>query len=181
MFLTCLQISQESTCIGVFFKKVAGPQNFNFVKKRLHHRFTSREFSELFKSTYFAEDLWTAGSGTSVLLYEKSFFSSGFFWQFQVSRLQLYSSKEILAKMFVCEFYKIFKNIFRQSTSGWLHLWILRSFSDHLLYRAPLRNCLFHAKVAGFQPQNTIQNISQVLFKHFIQKQEVAIPRRSFT
>ena len=108
-------------------------------------------------------------------------FSSGFFWQFQVSRLQLYSSKEILAKMFVCEFYKIFKNIFRQSTSGWLHLWILRSFSDHLLYRAPLRNCLFHAKVAGFQPQNTIQNISQVLFKHFIQKQEVAIPRRSFT
>ena len=79
----CLQISQESTCVGVFFKKVAGPQNFNFVKKRLHHRFTSREFSELFKSTYFAEDLWTAGSETSVLLYEKSFFSSGFFFSFR--------------------------------------------------------------------------------------------------
>ena len=60
--------------------------------------------------------------------------------------------------MFICEFCKIFKNIFRQNTSGWLHLWILRSFPDHFFYRAPLGNCLFHAQVAGFQPQDTIHS-----------------------
>ena len=83
--------------------------------------------------------------------------------------------------MFICEFRKIFKNIFWQNTSGWLRLWILRSFPDLSFYRTPLENCLFHAQVAGFQPQDTIQSISQVLFKHFIQEKEVAIRRRSFT
>ena len=28
-----LQISQESTCVRVFFNKVAGPQNCNFIKR----------------------------------------------------------------------------------------------------------------------------------------------------
>ena len=51
---------------------------------------------------------------------------------------------------------------------------ILRSFSDHLFYRAPLGNCLFHVQVAEFQPPDTIKSISQVLFKHFIQKQDIA-------
>ena len=50
---------------------------------------------------------------------------------------------------------------------------ILRSFSDHLFYRAPLGNCLFHVQVAEFQPPDTIKSISQVLFKHFIQKRDV--------
>ena len=58
---------------------------------------------------------------------------------------------------------------------------ILRSFSDHLFYRAPLGNCLFHVQVAEFQPPDTIKSISQVLFKHFILKRGVAIRRRSFT
>ena len=58
------------------------------------------------------------------------------------SSLQLYSLKETLAKMFICEFCKIFKNIFRQNTSGWLHLWILRSFSDHFFYRETA--CFMH-------------------------------------
>ena len=107
--------------------------------------------------------------------------SSGFFWQFQVSSLKLYSLKETLAKLFICEFCKVFKNIFRRNTSGWLHLWILRSFPDHLFYRAPLGNCFFHTQVAGFQPQDTIKCILQVFFKHFILEQEVAIRRHSFT
>ena len=137
-----------------------------------------------------SEHLFCRGSmngwfrNTSAPLYEHLFLkniSSGFFWQFKVSSLQLYSLKEALAKMFICEFCKIFKNIFRQNTSGWLHLWILRSFPDHFFYKAPLGNCLFHAQVAGFQEQDTIQSISQVLFKHFWQEQEVAIRRRSFT
>ena len=44
--------------------------------------------------------------------------------------------------MFICEFCKIFKNIFRQNTSGWLHLWILRSFFDHFFYRETA--CFMH-------------------------------------
>ena len=58
---------------------------------------------------------------------------------------------------------------------------ILGSFSGLLFYRAPLGNCLFHVQVAEFLPPDTIKSISQVLFKHFIQKRDVAIRRRSFT
>ena len=36
-------------------------------------------------------------------------------------------------------------------------------------------------QVAEFQPVDTIKSISHVLFKHFIQKRDVALPRRSFT
>ena len=111
----CLQISQESTCVGVFFKIVAGPQNFNFVKKRLHHRFTSREFSELFKSTYFAEDLWTAGSETSVLLYEKSFLKELLQW------LLLTVSGFQTATLF-----------FKRDSGKDVCLWILQNFQEYL-------------------------------------------------
>ena len=52
---------------------------------------------------------------------------------------------------------------------------ILRKFSDHLFYRAPLGNSLFHVDVAEFQPPDKIKSISEVLFKHFIQKRDVAI------
>ena len=33
LFLKTLQIPQESTCAGVFFDKVAGSQNCNFIKR----------------------------------------------------------------------------------------------------------------------------------------------------
>ena len=115
MFLICLQISQESTCVGVFFKKVAGPQNFNLVKKRLHHRSFSREFSELFKSTYFAEDLWTAGSETSVLLYEKSFFKEHLQW------LLLTVSGFQTATLF-----------FKRDSGKDVCLWVLQNFQEYL-------------------------------------------------
>ena len=38
----------EKTCVGVFFNKVAGPQNSNFIKKRLQHRFFPAKFAKLF-------------------------------------------------------------------------------------------------------------------------------------
>ena len=57
----------------------------------------------------------------------------------------------------------------------------LRSFLDHLFFRARLGNCLFHEEVAESQPPDTIKSISQVLFKHSIRKRDVAIWRRSFT
>ena len=46
---------------------------------------------------------------------------------------------------------------FRMTASS-IYLWTLRSFSEHLFYREPLRNCLFHVQVAVFQPANTVKN-----------------------
>ena len=57
----------------------------------------------------------------------------------------------------------------------------LRGLSDDLFYRPTLGNWLFHVQVAEFQPPDTIKSISQVLFKHFIRKREVAIRKRSST
>ena len=74
MFLKSLKSSQESICAGVFYDKVAGPQNCNFIKKRLQHSFFL-EFCELSKSTYLVEDLWTAASETPVHLFNNTFFT----------------------------------------------------------------------------------------------------------
>ena len=71
--------------------------------------------------------------------------------------------KETPAKMFICEFCKIFKNIFWQNTSGWLLLKFIcefwevfqnSSFTEHLFFR----NCSLHVQVAEFQPADTVKN-----------------------
>ena len=59
-------------------------------------------------------------------------------------------------------------------TASCVYLKILRIFSEHLIYRATLGNCLFYLQVAEFQPPDTI---SQVLFKHIIQQRQVPIKR----
>ena len=43
-------------------------------------------------------------------------------------------------------------------TASCVYLWILRSFSEHLFYRAPLGKCLFHVQVAEFQPPDTVKD-----------------------
>ena len=53
-------------------------------------------------------------------------------------------------------------------TASCVYLWILRSFSDHLFYRAPLGNCIFHLQAPQFWP---VKRISQKLFKHFLQEE----------
>ena len=60
-----------------------------------------------------------------------------------------------------------------------LYCWILRSFSEHFLYRTPLEVFLFHVQVSGFQSAYTI-TISQVLFKHFVWDRKIASRRCSF-
>ena len=92
--------------------------------------------------------------------------------------------KEIPAKMFFCEFCKIFKNIFWQNTSGWLFLKFICEFSE-VFQNIPVMEHLwettyFMNKLQNFNLQIQWKTISQVLFKHFIHKQEVAIRRRSF-
>ena len=74
----------------------------------------SCEFCELFNNIYFVENLWTIGSETPVRRFKTTFFyrtsqtaDSGSF------RFPTYNfiKKETPAKMFFCEFCKIF-NIF---------------------------------------------------------------------
>ena len=87
--------------------------------------------------------------------------------------------------MFFCEFGKIPKNIFWQSTSGWLlpkficEFWEVFqniSFIEHLWETA-----YFKYKPQYFNQQILWKTISQVLFKHFIQERELTIRERSFT
>ena len=56
-------ISQEKTCVGVFCNKVAGPQNSNFIEKRLQHRFFSSEICKIFKNTLFYRSPAAASGG----------------------------------------------------------------------------------------------------------------------
>ena len=41
------------------------------------------------------------------------------------------------------------------------------SFSEHLFYRAPLRNCLNHVQFAEFQPPDTVKNYFASAFQAF--------------
>ena len=87
--------------------------------------------------------------------------------------------------MFFCEFYKIFKIIFWQKSSGWTLLVFIcevwevvqiTSFIEHLSETA-----YFMFKLQDFNHRIQKKSLSQVFFKHFIQEQEVAIRRRLFT
>ena len=63
------------------------------------------------------------------------------------------------ASCFTSEFWKTF-----QSTFSIEHLWT---------------NCLFQVQVSGYQLANTL-TVSQLLFKHIVKEQEIAIGRYSF-
>ena len=52
-----MKISQESTCVRFFFNKVAGPQNCNFIKKRLQHRFFPVKFAKFLRTPCFIEHI----------------------------------------------------------------------------------------------------------------------------
>ena len=139
------------------------------------------------KRPFCVEDVWTAGSETPMHLFKNTFFNRTFplaasdSFRFPACN---FIKTRTPAKTFFGEICKIFKIIFLQNTSGWLLLAFtcsLRSFSDHLFFRAPLWNSLFYVEVAEFQPQDKIKSISQALFKHLIRKWDVAIRRRSFT
>ena len=85
---------QESIYVGFFFNKFAGPQNCNFIKKRLQHKFFSVKFAMFLRTPCFTEHLQVSPSDS---------------FRFPVCN---FIKKEIPAKVFFCEFCKIFKNIF---------------------------------------------------------------------
>ena len=90
--LKSLQISQKITCVGVFFNKVAGPQNCYFIKKRLQHRFFPVKFAKFLRAPCF----------TSTVAASESF---GF-------PACNFMKKKLRQRFFFCKFCKIVKNIF---------------------------------------------------------------------
>ena len=127
----------EKICVGVFFNKVAGSQNSSFIKKRLQHRIFPAKFENtLFYRSPVAASAYLRFPGCNFV------------------------KKETPAKMFFCQFYKIFKNIFWQNTFGWLlivfiwefwEVFLNTSFIEHLIlstsYRISTTRCskkLFH-------------------------------------
>ena len=94
LFLKSLQISQGGTCVGVFFIKVAGPQNCNFIKKRLQCRFFPVKIVKNFKN---------------ILFYRTSPVASSDSFRFPAC---ISIKKETPAKLLFCKFCKHFKNIF---------------------------------------------------------------------
>ena len=139
------------------------------------------------KHLFCVENVWTAGSETPVRLFKNTFFNRTFpvaasdSFRFPPAALL---KKGLQQRRFSVRFAKFLRTSFYKTPPDDCFLClpvILRSFSDHLFYRAPLGNCLFHVQVAEFQPPDTIKRISQVLLKHFIQKRDLAIRRRSLT
>ena len=119
----------EKTCVGVFFNKVAGPQNSNFIQKRLQQIFFPVKFAKFLRTTCFASP---AAASASLRFPACNFVK-----------------QETPAKMFFCEFYKIFKNIFWQNTFGWLLLVFIwefwevyqnTSFIEHLISSTSYKN-----------------------------------------
>ena len=150
-------------------RTISRPQNCNVIKKRRKHLFC-------------VEDVCTAGSETPVCLFKNTFFNrtspvaTSDSFPFPACS---FIKKRPPEKMLFCEICNIFRTSFYRTPPDDSFLClplILRSFSDHLFFGAPLGNSLSHV-----QPPDKIKRISQVLFKHLIRKRYVAIRRRLFT
>ena len=106
------QISQEKTCVGVFFNKSAGPQNYSFIKRDSNTGFFSVNFVNYSRTP--VEDLRTAGSETPVRFFKKTLF-------YRTS--PVYTSNSF--RFPTCNFSK-------KETRKRCFLWILQNFYEHL-------------------------------------------------
>ena len=182
-----MQISQESTCVGVFFNKVAGLQNCTLLKRVSTTGFLLWILWIIQKHLFCIEDFWTAGSETPIHLLKITLF-------YRTSRVAAcdrfrflacnFINKGTPAKTFFWEFCKTSKNIFFQNTSGWLLLVFTWNFEK--IFRTPILQStsgklLFHEQVAEFKLPDTRKSISEMLFKPFTRTRDVAIWRRSST
>ena len=154
-----MQISQESTCVGVFFNEIAGPQNCNFIKKRLQDN--SFEFCELFKNTYFVKDLWTAGSETLVCLFNSFFYGTSPVAASESFRFQLVTLLKKKLQHNSCEFCELFKNtyfvqdLWAAGFETLVRLFKNSFFTEHLQWLL--------LKVSGFQPATLLKRDSNTI------------------
>ena len=160
-----MQISQESTCVAVFFDKVAGTRNVTLLK-RDQHRLFSVKFTKFLRAPCFREHLqW--------LLLKVSGFQPAIFFK-----------KRLRKRCFFVNFAKFLRTSFLlteqlRMAASCVYLWILRRFSKDFFYRAPRGNCYFKYKLQNFNHQYS-KNFTGA-FQAFYRNREVAIRSRSFT
>ena len=168
--------------------KLQALRTATLLKRDVEPQVFSREFSELFKSTYFVEDLWTAGSETQVLLYKNIFFKEHLQWLLLTvlgSSLQLYSLKETQRISWQrCLFVNFAK--FSRISSDRTHsddcicafweVFQITPFIGHLWEKL-----LISCTSCRISTTRYNMNISQLLFKHLIQEKDIALRRQSFT
>ena len=66
--------------VGVFFNKVAGPQDCNFIKKRLHHRLFPVKFAKVLRTSFLLTE-HPRMTASCVYLWILSSFSERFFYR----------------------------------------------------------------------------------------------------
>ena len=93
--------------------------------------------------------------------------------------------KEATARMFFCEFCKIFKDIFpfdkTPPDDRFLYLSVNFEFFRTLFLYSTSGKLLFHVQVEEFQPPDTVKDYFTGPFKRFIQEEEVTIRKSLLT
>ena len=74
LFFKSLQISQENTCVAIFFNKVTGTKNSNFITKRLQYIYFLWILWVVQKHLFCVKNLWMAGSETPVRFFKNTSF-----------------------------------------------------------------------------------------------------------
>ena len=67
MFFRISQISQENTCVGVFFSNVAALKACNFVNKRLQHRYFPVKFAKFLRTSPVAAYEFCSGGSVRII------------------------------------------------------------------------------------------------------------------
>ena len=123
----------------------SGHLTYNFIKKRLQHRFFFLKFAKFLWTPCFTYNLWWLLLAVSGL---------------QPATLL---KKRLRQRCFSVNFAQFLRTSFLLTEhlpmpTSCVYLWILRSFPEHSFYTAPLGNCLFYVQVAEFQAPDTVKN-----------------------
>ena len=130
--------------MGVFFNKVAGPQNYIFIKKRVQHRYFPEKLATFLRTICF-----TAAASAGLRFPTCNFVKN-----------------ETPVKMFFCEFYEICKSIFWLNTPGWL-LFVFIWKCWEAFQKISFIETLIPCTSAEFQPPDTERNYFTSSFQAF--------------
>ena len=118
-----------------------------------------------------------------MLLFKNTFFTEHVHWLLlEVSGFQPTTlfKKRLEQRCFSVSFAKFLRKTSDRTPPDDCFLWLsvnLRSFSDHLFYRAPLGNCLFHVQVTEFEPPDTVKKYFTIAFQAFYTSTRSCYPK----
>ena len=79
-------------------------------------------------------------------------------WTGKLQVTLLFLKKRFPQRCFSVNFTKFLRTSFDRTSRDNCFLSLFLNFSEHLFYKAPLRNCLFHVQVAVFQAADAVKN-----------------------